>query len=416
MQYTARQFFRRASISFMHTDAFNESSWDIVILGGGIAGLWLLNRLRGAGYAAVLLERGALGEGQSIASQGMIHGGMKYALGGALTGASESIAEMPAHWQRCLRGEGDVDLRGTRVLSDAYYMWPRNSLRSRFNAFFGSKAVRGKVAAVPESLYPEFFKGHIRGPLYRLQDLVLDVPSLLATLATRCRDYIHRIDWSKTRVEHDTSGKVLGIALENGTRLKARLYVSAGGEGNADLLGLLRPASVAMQKRPLQMVVLRHTHPHPVYVHCVSDQLTATPEVTLTTHRCSDGAFAWYLGGELAESGAGVDPAEQITRSKQKLHELFPWCDLRDARWHSFYINRAEAAQAGGKRPDHASVLQGGNLLFCWPTKLTLAPNLATQVLNTVQELGLHPGAGDGTGLQLPFPAVALPPWEQLPP
>ena len=133
-----------------------QTQQDIIILGGGVAGLWLLNRLRAAGYAAVLFERSALGQGQSIASQGMIHGGMKYALGGSLSGASESIADMPAHWQRCLRGEGDVDLRGTEVLSEAYYMWPRNSVRSRLNAFFGSKAVRGKVDAVPEVQSPEF--------------------------------------------------------------------------------------------------------------------------------------------------------------------------------------------------------------------------------------------------------------------
>lgn len=385
---------------------------DIVIFGGGIAGLWLLNRLHDAGYAAVLLERSALGQGQSIASQGMIHGGMKYALGGTLTGASESIADMPAHWQRCLRGEGDVDLRGARVLSDAYYMWPRNSVRSRLNAFFGSKAVRGKVDAVPEAEYPEFFKGHIKGPLYRLQDLVLDVPSLLATLAAHCREHIYRIDAGRTRIEHDASGQIRHVVLENGMKLSANLYVSTGGEGNADLLALLRPAQVAMQKRPLQMVVVRHTHPHPVYVHCVSDQLTATPEVTLTTHRCNDGSTAWYLGGELAEAGAHLDQPEQIERSKRKLHELFPWCDLRGAQWHSFYINRAEAAQPGGKRPDHATLVQGGNVLYCWPTKLTLAPNLATQALARLAELGLHPGGGDSQSLNLPFPAVAAPPWE----
>lgn len=387
---------------------------DIVILGGGIAGLWVLNRLRTAGYSAVLLERDALGQGQSVASQGMIHGGMKYALGGVLTGASEAIADMPAHWQRCLRGEGDVDLRGTNVLSEAYYMWPRNSVRSRFNAFLGSKAVRGKVDAVPEAHYPDFFKGHIRGPLYRLQDLVLDVPSLLATLAARCREHVYRIDWSKTRIEHDASGTVQGLFLENGTMLKARLYVSTGGEGTADILGLLQPTQVAMQMRPLQMVVVRHAHPHPVYVHCVSDHLTATPEVTLTTHRCRNGAIAWYLGGELAEAGASIDQAEQVARSKQKLHELFPWCDLQHAQWHSFYINRAEAAQPGGKRPEHATVLQGGNLLYCWPTKLTLAPNLANQVQAMVRELKLQPGWKTGQALNLPFPSVAEPPWEKF--
>ncbi len=389
-----------------------QTDTDIVILGGGIAGLWLLNRLLTAGYSAILLERAALGQGQSIASQGMIHGGMKYALGGTLTGASESIADMPAHWQRCLRGEGDVDLRGTTVLSDAYYMWPRNSVRSRLNAFFGSKAVRGKVDAVPDAQYPEFFKGHIRGPLYRLQDLVLDVPSLLSTLAERCRGHIYRIDWSKTRIDHDASGKVQGLQLENGMTVSARLYISAGGEGNEAVLGQLKPASVTMQKRPLQMVVVKHTHPHPVYVHCVSDQLTATPEVTLTTHRCHSGGMAWYLGGELAETGAHVDQQEQIARSKRKLQELFPWCDLQNAQWHSFYINRAEAAQPGGKRPDHATLLQGGNVLYCWPTKLTLAPNLAAQVLATLQELNVMPGAAKDLALNLPFPSVATPPWD----
>ncbi|HEB27268.1 MAG TPA: FAD-dependent oxidoreductase, partial [Porticoccus sp.] len=90
---------------------------DIAIIGGGIAGLWLLNRLCNDGYNAVLFEQDDLGGAQTIASQGMIHGGIKYALGGALTGASEAIADMPDHWRRCLNGEGDVDLSQAKVLS-----------------------------------------------------------------------------------------------------------------------------------------------------------------------------------------------------------------------------------------------------------------------------------------------------------
>ncbi|MBF2983044.1 FAD-dependent oxidoreductase, partial [Pseudomonas aeruginosa] len=70
-------------------------STDILIVGGGIAGLWLNARLRRAGYATVLVESASLGGGQSVKSQGIIHGGAKYALHGALTGASEAIADMP---------------------------------------------------------------------------------------------------------------------------------------------------------------------------------------------------------------------------------------------------------------------------------------------------------------------------------
>ena len=59
-------------------------STDIVIFGGGIAGLWLLDRLRIQGYQVILLESSSLGGGQTYASQGIIHGGLKYALGGSI--------------------------------------------------------------------------------------------------------------------------------------------------------------------------------------------------------------------------------------------------------------------------------------------------------------------------------------------
>ena len=58
---------------------------DQLIVGGGIAGLWLQARLRQLGYASLLVENASLGGGQSVKSQGIIHGGAKYALHGALT-------------------------------------------------------------------------------------------------------------------------------------------------------------------------------------------------------------------------------------------------------------------------------------------------------------------------------------------
>ena len=72
---------------------------DVAILGGGIAGLWLLARLQAAGYSALLLENQALGAGQTLASQGIIHGGLKYALDLKLNTASDALADMPARWR-----------------------------------------------------------------------------------------------------------------------------------------------------------------------------------------------------------------------------------------------------------------------------------------------------------------------------
>lgn len=39
-------------------------STDIVIFGGGVAGLWLLNAVRSAGYQAILFEKESLGGAQ----------------------------------------------------------------------------------------------------------------------------------------------------------------------------------------------------------------------------------------------------------------------------------------------------------------------------------------------------------------
>lgn len=47
---------------------------DVVVIGGGIAGLWLFRTLSTLGYQTLLLERDSLGGGQTIKSQGIVHG------------------------------------------------------------------------------------------------------------------------------------------------------------------------------------------------------------------------------------------------------------------------------------------------------------------------------------------------------
>ena len=91
-------------------------STDIVIFGGGIAGLWMLKRLHLAGYQAILLEKDQLGAGQTLASQGIVHGGLKYALSGNLGKAANTISDMPSRWRNCLAGNDVLDLSGVRVL------------------------------------------------------------------------------------------------------------------------------------------------------------------------------------------------------------------------------------------------------------------------------------------------------------
>src|SRR5712691_3831683 len=51
---------------------------DVLIIGGGVQGLWLLNKLHLSGYSTLLLERGELGGAQTCHSHVYIHQGHLY--------------------------------------------------------------------------------------------------------------------------------------------------------------------------------------------------------------------------------------------------------------------------------------------------------------------------------------------------
>src|SRR5688500_449335 len=149
---------------------------DVVIVGGGIAGLWLLNRLRQLGYSTVLLESNALGGGQTRLSQGIIHGGMKYALQGSITSATQAISDMPTIWENCVRGMGEIDLSHVPILSKQQYLWSTASFTSKLAGMFSGLVLKGNVAALDKIHFPEIFQSpNFKGQVYSLDELVIDV-------------------------------------------------------------------------------------------------------------------------------------------------------------------------------------------------------------------------------------------------
>jgi len=404
-------------------------STDIVILGGGIAGLWLLNRLRQRGFDAVLLEKSTLGGGQTIASQGIIHGGLKYALNGVLSPASSAIAAMPEHWRLCLQGQGDVDLSGCRVLSPHYYMWSSGGYRSRLKTFLGSKALRGRIDALDERDYPDFFRSReISGALYRLSDFVVDTPSLISLLAEPHRDRILRIDTENMQMAQEVDGRLDSLTLQShsGTVcLKAQRFVLCAGEGNGQLLQQLGITQPEMQIRPLHMLVARVPHAQPAFVHCIGDSFGMTPRLTVTSHpdpTSDSSGWIWYIGGEIAESGMQRSPEEQQAEGQRQLGEAFPWVDFSTTQWGSFFINRAEPRLPNLQRPDNAFVSAKQNLLITWPTKLTLTPDLSDSVCEELARQNVQPQAAPAANVEasatlssyFDFPEVAKPRWEHL--
>jgi glycine/D-amino acid oxidase-like deaminating enzyme len=390
---------------------------DVAIIGGGVAGLWLANRLQKEGFTFALFEHKSLGSDQTMASQGMIHGGMKYTLNGMLTGASEAIADMPQHWRACLCGEGDVDLRNTRILSDHFFLWSSDTITARLTSFLASKATRGRVDPVSDTSRPPLLRNKdFKGSLYRLVDMVLDAHSLVTNLANNIEPHCFFIDDKHTRLLRDEQGHAYLFLdpPEGPLEIHAKRFIFTAGQGNAMLLAQLGLDAPAMQIRPLQQVMVKHHHPFAFFGHCLGAE--PTPRLTISSHLLNKQEQVWYLGGSLAERGASMTPDELIEAAKNELAELIPWVDLSAADWATLPVNRAEPLQPNFMRPDNAFIAPAkgcNNLLVGWPTKLTLVPNLANQALDYLAKDGLTPSRKNSNlqGL-LPKPAIAPTPWE----
>ena len=391
---------------------------DIVIFGGGVAGLWLLKRLRLEGYQAILIESNGLGSGQTLASQGIIHGGLKYALGGRHTAAANAIANMPTRWRQCLAGQDRMDLRGVKVLSEQVYLWSAPGFRSGFKAFLGSKSLRGRVTAIGKDHRPDCFAGAAgRGQLYQLPDFVIDSPSLVAELAKDQADCLFQADSDQVDFLQAADQSITGLTINTADALitiHCQRCIFSAGEGNAALMSRCGIDSIAMQRRSLHMVTLKHPALPVLYAHCITADLSLTPKLTVTSHQDTDGQPVWYLGGQLAEAGIIRTGKEQTIAAQRQLQVFFPWLELEQAQWNSFHIDRAEASTANRQRPDDAVFTQQNNAIVVFPTKFTLIPTLADRLVAHLQASAAKatgPSSKVPLGNHLPRPPMGRTRW-----
>ncbi len=365
---------------------------DVLIFGGGIAGLWTLDRLRRDGWRAALVEKTALGTGQTIGAQGIIHGGGKYALRGVQDFAAvKVIREMPERW---LREKPELK---AALSSPRCFLWlPRDAgLVQRGLMAIVEKAglLSTKPVPVDEQEWPEALRGSASA-VWSMAEPVFRAKPLIEALSAP-----HR-----------------GVVYRTSDGLSARLTVLAAGEGNAALLAERGRDAQMMQRRPLCMVVVRGKLP-PLFGHCVIGGKTG---LTITTcdlglRSATGGREAgWQVGGEIAEQCANeTDLARVRARAVDELRRYLPSVTLDGAEMTTYRAVRAEAATKDARRPSGTNVVRvAPDLVAVWPTKLALAPVLADEIADLVRVELKTPATYDVALPPSGGVAVAPYPWE----
>jgi hypothetical protein len=365
---------------------------EIVIVGAGIAGLWTFHRLKKRGYDVVLLHDGTVGGTQTLAAQGIIHAGLKYALGGKVSRVARTIAQMPKRWRAALETGEEVDLRQARVLAQSQQLlMPRGFVGGVVEVM--TRKVLDDVTPCPPEDWPDgLHAAGFTGTAVNMNELVLDVPSIVQALAAPYADSIFPYT-----PEH-----------AQGTRLTIHTAAAGNAQIAADKGA---DKGLKTQHRPLLMGLLAPA-PFPLYAHLVGTG--EKPIATITTHTKRDGSYVWYIGGSVAESTKDA-PRKKLYKAIEKaLLKALPDLDLSGVRWGAYPVDRVEGRSGSGiHMPETPTVHVVGDDLYCWPTKMTFAPLLSDDLLEHIERRGLmprEPMPEAGHAKPLPY---TNPPWEE---
>ena len=378
----------------------------VIIVGAGIAGLWTLRRLVEAGFDAVLLEKDAIGAGQTLGAQGILHGGVKYGLDGSNREIAAKLRTMPPIWLECLAGKREPSLAAAHTLSSCQHLWAADSWLGKVGATVGARAMQGEVRKLnPESWPAALRDGGHKGSVYELEETVIEVKSVLTALAGPVRERIFRagIDGFEA-----VEAGGLKAVISGGVRLTADVFLftaATGNEAAAEAAGFGKPAA---QRRPLKQVMVRGKLPK-LFGHCVT--VTPKPVVTITTHHLGDDSV-WYLGGGVAEEAAKSSNNVAILHAQKTLRGIFPQFTLSGLQWSCWSIDRAEPNSAS-RLPDGPALLEQGSTGLAWPTKMVYAPALADQAMefvrrHTAPAFAVTPKAP----IPLPLAEMGTYPWE----
>lgn len=377
---------------------------DIVIFGAGIAGLWSFNHLKSIGYDVLLLEKESIGCGQTIASQGIIHSGLKFSLAGKVNSLAKSISAMPQIWKDALEGNGDVDLSAANISAQSQQLLIPSGFMGGLTKLVTKKALGSSVHEIPRDEWSDDIKSSgFKGSVVFMGEPVLDIPSVIRALAEPYKSSIKQITLEQ-------AASPFKFLKEN--NINAKRVIFTGAASNHDIAKTCaQDDGLATQKRPLMQGMMKNA-PFPLYAHLVGK--TDKPVASITTHEMNDATLVWYLGGGVAERAKDTNPDDVYNDIIKAFQSYLPAIDLSNIEWSVLPIDRIEGkSKTDSWMPDTPTIHNTEAALYCWPTKLTFAPMLSNMILKNLKNSNITPSSRQSDFLFLKNAKYTQTPWDK---
>jgi glycine/D-amino acid oxidase-like deaminating enzyme len=287
---------------------------DVVVIGGGVQGLLILDALIEAGYSCALVTEGDLGAGQTLHSHGFLNTGFGLA-GSELPQAATQLAH-PALRARGVALAGDwALLRPTGV----------RGLLMRVRA-------RPAFASLPPAHLPEGFAPAFRDTARALPDRSFNKRELVAALSQGRESYIVRGAVTGFRGHDPVEAVVLRLeGSDIPMELRARSVVVAAGCGSKRLLRTLvgpTPQLEPIKHRAVQMLCLRAPRGA-----LPAQSIVALPLGLLLAAHGAGEQVTWYVtpmqvGGpsfdDVPDDAAAAPQPDLLRHAWEALRRLYP--------------------------------------------------------------------------------------------
>lgn len=366
---------------------------DVVVVGGGIQGLWLLGDLVAAGYNAILLERMQPGFGQTGHSHVFLHQGHMYA--GMKANPNDTldrikkVQQANSFWEQELQSGR---LKNLQPITSTFYMGFSDA---DFGENFEALCKRGSLTCDEMTPIPAEL-GPLTKRVYKADGTCLDSNKLLTQLL-QSGNLTDRVGLCEiVSVQSNPSGRfhLLGKRdKQNSLQFDAGAVVLSAGSGNEHVQRLfgVNVSNNGSRQQTVKTFML--------VVREIDEQLPPTsgmyPDfdgLFMVSRTDPDGRTVWLIAdrqrklvpvpGEIT----AFDPLSWFRTIKLTLTKLFP--RLMDHpehyEWGIYEAAKAELwtendRREGGKFPVnyHFNRMPGMPVWLAWPTLLTFAPLVA---------------------------------------